>query len=62
MPRKAKSTPQGSIQIRMDRDLLEEIRLAAERDDRSMNSYIVASVRRQLQQLMPEQIRKRERR
>lgn len=48
-----------SVTVRMRRDLLEEIRLAAQADNRSVNSYMNATARRALQQLMPDEPRKR---
>lgn len=47
------------LTIRMNRDLLEEMRLAAARDQRSLNNFVTTSLRRQLQQLIPDQPRKR---
>lgn len=60
MPRKRRDDLKN-LTVRVEPDLLERIRQAAEKDDRSINGYVVASMRRQLQQLMPEQMRKRER-
>lgn len=61
MPKKRPATPYAHLNVRVSRDLLEEIRLAAMRDDRSLNSFVNASIRRQLQQLIPERTTKLER-
>lgn len=51
----SKPKPKADITFRLERDLLEEMRIAARRDSRSINSFMLAAVRRQLQELMPPQ-------
>lgn len=41
----------ADLTVRVERDLLEEMRRAALRDDRSMNSFMIAAIRRQLNEL-----------
>lgn len=56
MARQKRTTPLAPVNVRMEPELLDRLKEAAKRDDRSVNSYVNALVRRQLRTLMPDQM------